>query len=46
MGTDDEIIFESSAKAEFNAVQSFFSNINALNRKELKEHQASFRFSV
>lgn len=45
LGTDDEIIFGSSVKVEFNRLISFFSNNKELNRKELKEHQSSFRFS-
>lgn len=45
LGTDDETIFGSSAKIEFNRLISFFSNNKELNRKELKEHQSNYRFS-
>ncbi|STX52084.1 adenosine deaminase [Legionella busanensis] len=45
IGTDDEIIFGSSAKIEFNRLIGFFSNNKELDRKKLKEHQAQFRFS-
>lgn len=46
IGTDDEIIFDASPKLEFNRVLGFFLNTKQLNRKEIKEHQANFRFSI
>jgi adenosine deaminase len=45
LGTDDELIFDGSVKNEFNRLLSFFSNKEQLSRKQLKEHQSSFRFS-
>ena len=45
VGTDDEVVFGGSAKSEFNKCVRFFSNNQQLNRKELKTHQSSFRFS-
>ena len=44
-GTDDQTIFGSSAKDEFNHLLSFFPNKEGMSRKEIKEHQATFRFS-
>ncbi|WP_158618873.1 hypothetical protein [Legionella qingyii] len=45
LGTDDELIFDEPIKNEFNRLLSFFSNKKELSRKQLKEHQPSFRFS-
>ncbi|QMT60089.1 MULTISPECIES: amidohydrolase family protein [unclassified Legionella] len=45
LGTDDELIFDGSVKDEFNRLLSFFANKEQLSRKQLKEHQSSFRFS-
>ncbi|MGQ3889446.1 hypothetical protein ACQUW5_10490 [Legionella sp. CNM-1927-20] len=45
-GTDDAIIFGTSAKSEFNSGVSFFANKKHLTRKEIKQHQAQFRFSL
>ncbi|MCW8410422.1 hypothetical protein OQJ13_15690 [Legionella sp. PATHC035] len=45
-GTDDESIFGASAKMELNRFLGFFSNKQQLSRKQIKEHHASFRFSV
>ncbi|WP_131779972.1 hypothetical protein [Legionella bozemanae] len=46
LGTDDELIFGASAKAELNKFLGFFSNKQQLSRKQIKEHQSSFRFSM
>ncbi|KTD75204.1 hypothetical protein [Legionella waltersii] len=45
VGTDDEAIFGSGTKHEFDKVLSFFSNVKNLSRKKIKEHQAAFRFT-
>ncbi|STX28587.1 adenosine deaminase [Legionella beliardensis] len=44
-GTDDQFIFGASAKLEFSHGLTFFANSKQLTKKELKEHQAQFRFS-
>lgn len=43
-GTDNESIFNGSAKDEFNKYLSFFANEKQLSRKEIKQNQAQFYF--
>ena len=44
VGTDDDAIFGGRMNHEFNQFIRFFSNKTNLSRKEIKEHQSSFRF--